>query len=61
MANLTVHGAATYGRLEGQEYENMTEREYLSLVLGPQRQDDKVGVGTWSRSIEILCSDWLRS
>ena len=46
MANLTVHGAATYGRLEGHEYENMTEREYLSLVLGPQRQDDKVGGGT---------------
>ena len=42
MANITVHGAATYSRLDRQEYQNMTERQYLSTVLGPQRQDDKV-------------------
>ena len=43
MVNITLHGAATYGPLDGQDCENMTERQYLSLVLGPQRQDDKVG------------------
>ena len=45
MANITLHGAATYSRLDGQEYHNMTERQYLSLVIGPQRQDDQVGAG----------------
>ena len=57
MANLTVHGAATYGRVEGREYLNMTEREYLSLVLGPQRQDDKVGL--LLLSIFLFCQAFL--
>ena len=42
MTNLTLHGAATYGQLEEGTAENITEQEYLTLVLGPQRQDDKV-------------------
>ena len=41
--NITLHGAATYGALEGRGCENMTETQYLRLVLGPQRQDDQVG------------------
>ena len=45
MANITLHGAATYSRLDDKEYQNMTESKYLSLVLGPQRQDDQVGGG----------------
>ena len=46
MANITtLHGAVPYSKVDPQENENMTESKYLSLVLGPQRQDDQVGDG----------------
>ena len=41
-----VHGAAIYEQDNFSLDSNMTSEEFLKLVLGPQRQDDKV---------EILC------
>ena len=40
--DLTVHGAAPYGRLSQVSADNLTEEEFLTLVLGPRRQDDRV-------------------
>lgn len=40
--DLTVHGAAPYGRLSQVSADNLTEEEFLALVLGPRRQDDRV-------------------
>ena len=42
MEDLTLHGAAPYGRLEPGSAEDLSEEEYLALVLGPRRQDDQV-------------------
>ena len=36
--DLTVHGAAPYGRLSQVSADNLTEEEFLALVLGPRRQ-----------------------
>lgn len=47
MEGLTVHGAATYRRIEPGSAENLSEEEYVSLMLGPRRQDDKVLARTW--------------
>ena len=40
MEDLTLHGAAPYGRVEPGS--DLSEEEYLALVLGPRRQDDQV-------------------
>ena len=37
---MTLHGAAPYGRVEPGS--DLSEEEYLALVLGPRRQDDQV-------------------
>ena len=38
-----VHGAAIYQQDNFSVDNNMTSEEFLKIVLGPQRQDDKVG------------------
>ena len=58
MANITLHGAAPYSRLDGEECQNMTESKYLGLVLGPQRQDDQVGGGVGEIFVIIYLYIW---
>ena len=59
MANITtLHGAVPYSKVDPQENENMTERKYLSLVLGPQRQDDQVGGGVGEIFVIIYLYIW---
>ena len=46
---------------DSQQAETLVQLDLTSRETRPDREQGRVETSHWSRSIEILCSDWLKS